>query len=333
MAEPANGKWPLVTVFGGSGFIGRHLVRALAKRDWRIRVACRRPDSAGYLQPLGRSGQIQVVQANIRYADSVAAAVRGADAVVNLVGILRPSGRQVFEAVHTEGAAAVARAARAAAVPAFVHMSAIGADSESLSEYGRTKAAGETAALETFPGAVVMRPSIVFGPEDDFFNRFATMARFSPALPLIGGGETRFQPVFVADVAEACVRAIEGHARPGAAYELGGPRVATFRELLSYVCKTIHRRRALAPLPWGAANAVAFLSESVAGLGLVPDWLALTRDQVDLLRNDNVVSAAAQSDALTLQGLGINAESWEAVVPTYLWRFRKTGQYDWRRLA
>ena len=331
MAQPANGDWPLVTVFGGSGFVGRHLVRALAKREWRIRVACRRPDRTGYLQPLGRSGQIQPVQANLRYPDSVAAALRGADAAVNLVGILRPSGRQQFEALHAEGAGVVARAVQAAGTPAFVHMSALGADAQSTSLYARTKAAGEAAVLSTTPGAIVMRPSVIFGPEDNFLNRFAAMARVSPALPLIGGGEGRFQPVFVVDVAEAIVRAMLGGGRAGAVYELGGPQIMSFRDVLAFVCKTIHRRRAFVPLPWTGAKAFALLSELVAGLNVAPEWMTLTRDQIELLRTDNIVSRAAQSDGRTLDGLGIVPDSMEAVAPTYLWRFRKTGQYDQRR--
>jgi uncharacterized protein YbjT (DUF2867 family) len=333
IADPANGKWPLVTIFGGSGFIGRHLVRTLARGEWRIRVACRRPELAGHLQPLGRIGQIQVIQANLRYPESVAACARGANVVVNLVGVLRNSGPQKFEAIHVEGAAAVARAAREAGVATLVHTSALGADPRSPSEYGKTKAAGEAAVLEQVANAIILRPSIVFGPEDDFFNRFASLARFSPALPLIGGGATLFQPVFVGDVAQALTFAIEGQARPGLVYELGGPRTASFRELLEFVCRTIHRRRALVPLPWGVARGVGFMTELFAGLPLVPEALILTRDQVELLRRDNVVSAEAKSDGRTLQGLGVAPDSIEAIVPSYLWRFRKAGQYERGRIA
>lgn len=211
----------LVTIFGGSGFLGRHLTQALAKRGWRVRAAVRRPDLAGHLQPLGMVGQIHAVQANLRYPDSVARAVAGADAVVNLVGILHEGGRQTFSAVQAQGPRIVAEAAAKAGVESLVQVSAIGADANSPADYARSKAAGEAATLAAFPTAVIMRPSIVFGPEDQFFNRFADMARFLPFLPLIGGGETKFQPVYVGDVAEAIARALEGAAKPGATYELG----------------------------------------------------------------------------------------------------------------
>lgn len=331
--DPANGRWPLATIFGGSGFVGRHLVRSLAKSGWRIRVACRRPDLAGHLQPLGRVGQIQAVQANLRYPDSVAAAVRGADVVVDLVGILRNSGAQKFSALHVEGAACVARAAHGAGAQRLIHMSAIGADAASPSEYARSKFAGEEAVREIFPGAIVVRPSVVFGPEDNFLNRFAAMARISPALPLIGGGATRFQPVGVGDVAAALVRAIAGEARLGAVYELGGPRVVTFRELLEFICRTIHRSKAFAPLPWGVADAIAAVDEIAALTGLLPEWAILTRDQIALLKTDNVVSDAALSEGRTLQGLGVAPTPMEAVAPSYLWRFRKAGQYEQGRAA
>jgi NADH dehydrogenase len=309
----------LVTIFGGSGFLGRHLVRALAKRHYRICVAVRRPDLAGHLQPLGRVGQIHAVQANLRYPDSVAAAVRNADVVINLAAILFERGRQTFAAVHVAGADAVARAA-AAAGARMIHVSAIGADAGSPSGYARTKALGETAVLAAVPSATIFRPSILFGPEDDFFNRFAAMARLSPILPLVGGGLTRFQPVFVGDVAEAVAKATDGETRAGTIYELGGPEVKTFKELLELVLATIERRRLLVPLPFGlAALQAAFLQ-------FLPKP-PLTPDQVKLLRSDNVVSAEAEREGRTLPGLGIDPTIMAAIVPTYLWRFRKSGQF------
>jgi len=309
----------LVTVFGGSGFVGRHVVRALARRGFRIRVAVRRPDLAGHLQPLGAVGQIHAVQANLRYPDSVRQAVAGADIVVNCVGILYETGRQKFDSVQARGAAVVARAATEAGAR-LVHISAIGADADGTSLYARTKAAGEAAVLQEAPDAVILRPSVVFGPEDDFFNRFAGLARISPVLPLIGGGETRFQPVFVGDVAQAVMAAVDGRARAGAVYELGGPGVKSFRDLMEFVLETTGRKRLLAPLPFGLARLQAKL------LQILPKPL-LTVDQVELLRADNVVSERAKADGRTLKGLGIHPQSVEAIVPTYLWRFRKQGQF------
>jgi uncharacterized protein YbjT (DUF2867 family) len=325
----------LVTIFGGTGFVGRHVVRALAKQGWRIRVAARRPYLAGHLQPAGRVGQIHAVQANLRFPASVAAALRGSDAVVNLVGILSESGQQSFDAVQGFGARAVARAAREAGVRTLVQMSALGADPTSDSDYARSKAAGEAAAFEFFPEANVLRPSLVFGPEDDFFNRFAAMARVSPILPLIGGGETRFQPVFVGDVAEAVAKALAGETKPGAIYELGGPEVKTFRELMEYVCATTGRKRLLAPVPFGGAHYLALGTElaSKLSLGLFPAMLTTTRDQVRLLKRDNVVSAQAAAEGRTLEALGIEAEAIESVVPSYLYRFRKSGQFERQRPA
>jgi len=335
MAEPSNGDWPLITVFGGSGFLGRHVVRALVQREWRVRIACRRPNLAGYLQPIGKVGQIHAVQANARYPASLREALRGASAAINLVGLLRPHGPQSFEAVHAEGARTFARAVREAGITQAVHVSAIGADPDSASAYARSKAHGEANVREIAPETIIMRPSIVFGPEDDFFNRFAAIARVSPFLPLIGDGKTLFQPVFAGDVAEAVARALEGRARQGAVYELGGPETATFRQLLAFICSVIGRKRAFAPLSWGAARPIALATEalSAATFGLFPDWLVLTRDQIELLRGDNIVSAAAREEGRTLQGLGIQPDSYESIVPTYLWRFRKTGQFEGRRLA
>lgn len=309
----------LVTVYGGSGFLGRHVVRALAKRHYRIRVAVRRPELAGHLQPLGRVGQIHAVQTNLRHAASVEAAARDAQVLINLVGILFERGRQRFEAVHAYGAEQVALAASAHGAR-LVHVSAIGADANSTSAYARTKADAERLVLAAQPSASIMRPSILFGPEDDFFNRFAALARMSPALPLVGGGSTLFQPVFVGDVAQAIADAVDGTARPGTIYELGGPDVRSFKELLQFVLRTIERKRLLVPLPF-------FLAKTQATILQYFPTPPLTPDQVELLRSDNVVSDAAKTEARTLQGLGIEPETIEAIVPSYLWRFRKTGQF------
>jgi len=248
----------LVTVYGGSGFLGRHVVRALAKRNYLIRVAVRRPDLANHLQPLGRVGQIHAVQANLRHAPSVEAAARDAQVLVNLVGILFERGRQRFDSIQTFGAEQVALAANAHGAR-LVHVSAIGADEHSPAHYARSKAAAERLVLAAQPSATIMRPSILFGPEDDFFNRFAALARMSPALPLIGGGHTRFQPVFVGDVATAIADAVDGKARAGTIYELGGPEVRTFKELMQYVLATIERKRLLVPLPFFVAKLQAMM--------------------------------------------------------------------------
>jgi NADH dehydrogenase len=312
----------LVTVFGGSGFLGRHVVRALAKRHYRIRVAVRRPELAGHLQPLGRVGQIHAVQANLRYPHTVQAAARDADVVINLVGILAERGRQRFDEVQAAGAQAVALAANAVGAR-VVHVSAIGADDNSASLYGRTKAEGERLVLAAQPGAVILRPSIVFGPEDTFFNRFAALARMAPALPLVGGGHTLFQPVFVGDVAEAVAKAVDGDLTAGATYELGGPHVRSFKELMEYVLATIERRRLLVPVPFGLMKLQAGIAQFLPNPPITPD-------QVAMLRHDNVVSEAAQRDSRTLEGLGIEPTSIAQVVPSYLWRFRKTGQFRGR---
>jgi uncharacterized protein YbjT (DUF2867 family) len=310
----------LVTVFGGSGFLGRHVVRELARRDYRIRVAVRRPELAGHLQPLGRVGQIHTVQANLRYPASVEAAMRDSHTAINLCGILTQSGAQTFDAVQAVGAGAVARAA-AAVGARMVHVSAIGADAQSPSRYAQAKAAGEKAVLDTIPSAVILRPSVVFGPEDQFTNRFAALARISPILPLIGG-ETKMQPVYVGDVANAVADAVDGKARAGAVYELGGPEVLTMREIIEIILATTERERALVPVPFGIAKLKALF------LQLAPGPLKLTPDQVELLRIDNVVSEAAKTAGLTLEGLGITSDSLEAIVPQYLWRFRATGQFQ-----
>jgi len=312
----------LITVFGGSGFVGRHVVRALAQRHYRIRVAVRRPELAFHLQPLGRVGQIHAVQANVRHPGSVAAAVRDAQAVVNLVGILYPRGRQRFDAVHTAGAEAVAAAA-AEQDARLVHMSALGVDRSERSAYARSKLAGERAVLAALPSATILRPSVVFGPEDDFFNRFAAIARLAPMLPLIGGGHTKFQPVFAGDVGAAVAAAMAGETRPGTVYELGGPEIFTLKDIMRYVVATIERRRLLLPLPFWAAKLQAMFLQMLPNPPLTPD-------QVELLRTDNIVSKAAANDQRTLRGLGITPESMQAIVPAYLWRFRRSGQF--RRL-
>jgi uncharacterized protein YbjT (DUF2867 family) len=310
----------LVTVFGGSGFLGRHVVRALAKLGYRIRVAVRRPELAGFLQPLGQVGQIHAVQANVRHAASVEAAARDADVVINLVGILFERGRQKFDAVQAVGAEAVALAA-AAFGARMVHVSAIGADEHAAAHYARSKAAGERLVLAAVPSAVILRPSVLFGPEDDFFNKFAAIARFAPALPLIGGGHTRFQPVFAGDVASAVVAAIEGRAKDGEVYELGGPEVRSFKQLMQFMLATIERQRLLVPIPFALAKFQAGI------LQLLPKPL-LTPDQVELLRHDVTVSDQAKREGRTLEALGIDPVAMAAIVPSYLWRFRKAGQFN-----
>jgi uncharacterized protein YbjT (DUF2867 family) len=310
----------LVAVFGGSGFLGRHVVRALAKRGYRVRVAVRRPELAGHLQPMGRVGQIHAVQANLRYPESVKAATRDADVVINLVGILFERGRQRFDAVMTAGAQTVAQAAKAVAAP-LIHVSAIGADENSNSHYARAKAQAERLVLSAQDRAIIVRPSIIFGPEDDFFNRFAALARMSPALPLVGGGRTRMQPVFAGDVAEAIAKAVDGDLRPGATYELGGPDVRTFKELMQFVLATTQRRRALIPVPFAMMKLQALVLQFLPKPPITPD-------QVELLKRDNIVSEDAKRDGRSLEGIGITPESIDAIVPTYLWRFRKTGQFN-----
>ncbi len=310
----------LITVIGGSGFLGRHIVRALARRGYRIRVACRRPDLAGHVQPLGTPGQIMAVQANVRYPASIAAACGGAFAVINLTGVLYSAGAQSFDAVHVFGAEASAKAAKAAKARLFIQMSALGADENGTSQYAKSKAEGEKRARANFPGAIILRPSVVFGPEDDFFNRFASLSRFAPALPLIGGGATKFAPVFVGDVAEAVARLIDKGDADGRAYELGGPEILTFKQLMEFTLETTGRKRLLVPVPWGVARIQAMI------LGLLPKPL-LTPDQVELLKSDNVASAAAIKERRTLEGLGIAARDIGGIVPTYLYRYRKAGQF------
>ncbi len=304
----------LVAVFGGTGFIGRHLVRRLAKAGARVRVVARDPEAGMFLKPMGEPGQIILGRGNLLDAESVAEAVAGADIVVNLVGVLYESGPYTFAAVHVEGARSVAEAAKAAGVRRLVQVSAIGASNRSPALYARTKAAGEAAVGKAFPGATIVRPSIVFGPEDDFFNRFAALARLAPALPLYGGGRTRFQLVYVGDVAAAIMRILEDTQTAGKTYALGGPHVYTFREVLEIVLRETGRARLLVPLPFWVANLQARAFE------LLPKPL-LTRDQVKMLARDNVVGRKA----LGLADLGITPTAVEAVVPAYLVRHRRGG--------
>ncbi|MBR0692417.1 complex I NDUFA9 subunit family protein [Bradyrhizobium lablabi] len=311
----------LVTVFGGSGFLGRNVVRALCKREYRVRVAVRRPELAGHLQPLGRVGQIHAVQANVRYPASVAAAMRDSQIAINLVGILAESGGQSFDAVQTKGAEIVAKAATAGGAR-MVHVSAIGADENALSAYYRAKAAGEAAVLAAAPAATILRPSLMFGPEDQFTNRFAALARMSPALPLVGGGVNRLQPAYVGDVAQAVADAVDGKTKAGATYELGGPEVLTMREIMQIILDITERNRMLVTLPFGLARLQALF------LQFAPGAFKLTPDQVDMLRVDNVVSDAAKAARLTFEGLGIAPDSIEAIAPQYLWRFRASGQFQ-----
>jgi NADH dehydrogenase len=311
----------LVTVFGGSGFVGRHVVRALARRGYRIRVAVRRPDLALFLQPLGNVGQISFVQANLRYRNSVDAAVKGADHVVNCVGLLFEQGRNSFDAVQEFGARAVAEAARAAGA-GLTHISAIGADVKSGSAYARSKGRAEQSILQTKPDAVILRPSVVFGPEDQFYNKFADMARVAPFLPLVGGGKTKFQPVFVDDVAEAVARSVDGLVDSGKIYELGGAEVVSFKDILDDILRVTCRDKSLVSIPFGVAS----LLGSVASL--VPFVTPpITADQVTLLKKDNVVSDAAIQEGRTLEGIGIKPTLAAAILPTYLSRYRPEGQF------
>ena len=311
----------LVTVFGGSGFVGSQIVRALARRGLRVRVAVRRPGRAYRLPMLGDVGQIEVVQANVRDAPSVDRALIDADACVNAVGVLFEHGAQTFEAVHVDAAAGLARAASARGIARFVQISAIGADSAGAAAYARTKAGGEAAVRQLVPAAVVLRPSVVFGVADAFFNRFASMAVTSPFLPLIGGGATRFQPVFVGDVGAATAAALNGAAAAGRTFELGGPAVYTFEELMRLTLAQIGRRRPLVKLSFGAAETLGKVGDLIARTGLMAP--PITTDQVKLLQGDNVVSAGAAG----LADLGVAATGLEAIIPTYLYRYRKGGQY------
>ncbi|MDO5894221.1 complex I NDUFA9 subunit family protein [Agrobacterium sp. Azo12] len=312
---------PLVTVFGGSGFIGRHVVRTLAKRGYRIRVAVRRPDLAGFLQPLGNVGQISFAQANLRYRQSIDKAVEDADYVVNCVGLLLESGRNTFDAVQEFGGRAIAEASRAAGAK-LTHLSAIGADANSASSYARTKGRAEAAVQSILPDAVILRPSVVFGNEDEFFNKFARMAQTMPFLPLIGGGKTKFQPVYVEDVAEAVAKSVDGALKPGAIYELGGQEVMTFRDCLEAVLAATYRERPFVSLPFPIASLIGKISSMVP---LIKP--ALTADQVTLLKKDNVVSESAEKNGLTLAAMGITPVRVSSVLPTYMVHYRAHGQF------
>ncbi|MBY5933559.1 complex I NDUFA9 subunit family protein [Tateyamaria omphalii] len=312
----------LVTIYGGSGFVGRYIARRMAKAGWRVRVAVRRPNEAIFVKPYGVVGQVEPVLCNIRDDASVAQVMTGADAVVNCVGILAKQGKNTFDAVQAEGAARIARIAAAQGVEKMVHVSAIGADADSESDYARTKAEGEAAVLEHMPTAVILRPSIIFGPEDQFFNRFASMSRLGPVLPVVGAN-TRFQPVYVDDVAKAAETALTGTVEPGV-YELGGPDVSTFRALMETMLQVIRRRRVVVNIPFWLASIMGFGFDTLNALtlGLVP--AQITRDQVRNLRNDNVVAEGAKG----FDALGIDPVALASVLPDYLWRFRPSGQYD-----
>lgn len=311
----------LVTLYGGSGFVGRYIARRLAMAGWRVRVAVRNPNEAMFVKPYGAVGQVEPVFCNIRDDDSVRAVMQGADAVVNCVGVLDEIGKNTFNAVQAEGAERIARIAAQEGVARMVHLSAIGADAGAASEYARTKAAGEAGVIKHMPEAMILRPSIVFGPEDAFFNRFAGMSRFGPVLPVVGA-ETRFQPVYVDDVAAAAVLGVQGKAR--GIYELGGPDVARFRDLMAKMLIVVRRRRLIVNIPFGVARVMAFGFKvgRVLSLGLVRG--PLTADQVKNLAVDNVVSEGAQG----FEALGIQPASLDAILPDYLWRFRPSGQYD-----
>ena len=311
----------LVTIFGGSGFVGTQVVQALARRGYRIRVAVRRPDLAGHVRPLGTVGQVMPIQANVRNLASVERAVGGASIVINLVAIGYEAGRQRFRAVNTMGARHIAQAAKAAGAERLIHMSALGADAQSPSGYARSKALGEAEVLTAFPEAVILRPSIIFGQGDGFFNRYGGLARLFPVLPLIGG-KARFQPIYVGDVAEAIVAAAEGRVKGGRAYELGGPEVATHRELVQRVLDKTGRSNPLLPVPAAIGKLMAL------PFAFLPWAPLLTADQVDLLQTDNVVTDAARQDKRTLAAFGVAPTAMDAVLDGYLWRFMKNGQFD-----
>ena len=310
----------LVTIFGGSGFVGTQLVQVLARQGYRIRVAVRRPDLAGHVKPLGAVGQVVPMQANLRNAESVMAAVRGASIVINLTAIGLEGGKQRFRAINVMGAKNVAEAARAAGVNRLIHMSILGADENSPSAFARSRGLGETEVLKAFPSAIIFRPSIIFGTDDGFFNLLGSLARMLPVMPLFGA-TTRFQPVYVGDVADAFAAAVNGNAKPGKIYELGGPDIETQRELVERVLAETNRTNPVLALPEWVGRLIAL------PMSLLPKPL-VTSDQLTLLQIDNVVSDAAIRDKLTLQGLGITPRPLEAVLPSYMWRFSRNGQFD-----
>lgn len=310
----------LITVFGGSGFVGRHVVRLLAQRGYRVRVAVRRPNEALFLKPMGDVGQVQPVQANVRDTASCQAALAGASAVINLVGILSESGRQNFDAVHADAAARLASLAADAGISRFVQMSALGADENSASDYARTKAQGENAVRAEIPTAAIVRPSIIFGQEDEFFNRFANLARLSPVVPLVGGGETRYQPVYVEDVAEAIVALVEDSEPSGRTVELGGAETYSFRELMELMLDETARTNALVPVPFAVASLMTFALR----WWFIPADLRLTPDQIKLLQVDNTVSEGSEG----LADLGIEPTALMSILPAYLYRYRRHGQFE-----
>ena len=314
----------LVTVLGGSGFLGRYVVRALVADGWRVRVAVRRPHTANTLKVIGAVGQVQLVQANLRDEPSIRRAINGADAVVNMVAVLYEKGAQSFEALHVKGADIIARACADEGISNLVHVSSIGADADSKSDYSRTKAEGEALIRASVPSADILRPSIMFGPEDAFFNRFAAMTQFAPALPLLGGGQTKFQPVYVEDVASAAAKRISA-GTSGKTYELGGPRTYSFKELMQLMLSVIDRKRLLVPVPWTAAHMMGAMGDLSGALPFIAPFL--TRDQVENLKIDNVVAG----DALGFEELGITPETVEAIIPTYLEKYRKYGQFHEKR--
>jgi uncharacterized protein YbjT (DUF2867 family) len=320
-----------VAVFGGSGFLGRYVVSLLAKRGYRVLVATRNPNPT-YFLPMGKVGQIYAIQANLRHRESVAQVAAKADHIVNLVGILQENGRQTFDAVQAEAPRMIAEAATKAV--SFVQVSAIGADANSESDYARSKAAGETGLLQVRPDAVIIRPSLMFGPGDSLFNRFASLVRMLPVLPLVGA-DTRFQPVYAGNVAEAIVKAVDGAVATGRTYELGGPEIKTLREIVEFTCEVTERKRMIVSLPTSLGRTQGSIMGTLdkLTLGLLPDELVMTRDQALLLEKDNVVSESAIAEGRTLEGLGITPTTIEAIVPSYLIRYRKTGQFDLKRNA
>ena len=317
----------LVTVFGASGFLGRYVVRSLTARGWRVRAAVRNPHTSHELKVIGDVGQVQLMQANVRFPESVARAVQGADAVINLVGALFETGRQTFEALHVNAPEIIAEACAAAGIQNLAHVSAIGADVDSDCDYARTKAEGEARLREHVAGADILRPSILFGTEDEFFNRFAGLAAFSPALPLLGGGKTKLQPAFVEDVANAVASSVT-RGSSGQIYELGGPRSYRFKALMKFILETIGKKRLLLPMPWFAANMMGFMGELSGALPFVRPFL--TRDQVENLKSDNIASDSLPG----FEAFDIRPKTIEAIVPTYLAKYRKYGQfYEKRQIA
>lgn len=316
----------LAVVFGGSGFIGREVVRKLAAQGWRVRVGVRRPHLANFLRPMGAVGQIQLAQVNVRYPDSIAQALQGADAIINLAGLLDQQGQQTFAAVQAQGSRNIARLAAKAGVVNVVHVSAIGADPHSQSAYARSKGEGEAAFREALPSTTILRPSLVFGAQDKFFNRFAGMARLSLVLPLIGGGKTLFQPIYVGDVADAACAALENPTHQGRLFELGGPEVLSFKELMNMMLRVIGRKRLLVPVPFAVAGMIGTMGDTISKLPLVQ--APLSAEHVRLLRIDNVVDTSGMANIGTLKDFGITPKTLQTMLPTYLVRFRKYGQFS-----